>query len=101
MIRSGGRARGHERLTDGARVGRDTDVRGPRVSNVQGARGALATRSQINGPGPTNRANRYPHTWAIKLRLNGQDRAPGEFISSGRPGSAPFAPLATQPSETR
>jgi hypothetical protein len=36
-----------------------TDTRGPRVSGMPMARGAVATRSQIDGSSSTNRANRY------------------------------------------
>jgi hypothetical protein len=39
------------------------------------ARGVLAIRSRMNGPGSTNHANRYPNTWTIGSRLDGQDRA--------------------------
>jgi hypothetical protein len=52
------RTRGRERLIGGFGAGRGTDVRGPRVNGVLRARGALAARSQSNGSGFTDRANR-------------------------------------------
>jgi hypothetical protein len=70
-IRSGGRACGREHLIGGLGVGRGTEMRGPRVSGVLRARGALAARSEINGLGSMNHANRYPRIWAIRLRLDG------------------------------
>jgi hypothetical protein len=61
----------------GLRARRDADAWGPQDSGAQGARGALATRSRINGPGPMNRAKCYPNTWANGSRVNGQDRSSG------------------------
>jgi hypothetical protein len=81
----------------------DANTRGPWDSGVQGARGTLATGSRINGPGPTNRANRYPSTRAIRSRMNGQDRASGGCggICSGRPRVVPCVVALAQSPEAR
>jgi hypothetical protein len=49
-------------LTGGLRGGRDADMRGPHTSNMPRARGALATGSQIDDSGSTNR---YPRIRAF------------------------------------
>jgi hypothetical protein len=85
----------------GLRAGQDADARGPRDIRALRARGALAITSWINGPGSTNHVNRYPNTWTIGSRLDGQDRAFRGFISFGQTGEASFTPVVKQPPEVR
>jgi hypothetical protein len=71
-------------------VGQDADARGPWDNNSLMARGALATRSQINDPGSTN----HPNAWAIGLGVSGQDWASRGLTVPGQPGAAVLAPAA-------
>jgi hypothetical protein len=64
------------------------------------ARGALATGSQIDGSGSTNRTNSYPRIRAIRLRLDGSDGVPGLHLLRLARGGL-FAPAATQLPEMR